>query len=476
MKRIALFTSLVVFFACATNSEMEEVNSRIDNLEQIAIATINQQIAAINNSITGLQGTETELQSYIAALQSVSEQLNVSIEANAKDIDTLEEDLKSEISTATLEQLEALKTLQGELQGKLDAVNAVLADLKERDTALENKITALEEYTNNELKKSKDWATATFSTLEQYNSTVEEIAAIKADIDAVKYFISDLETILSEKLGTAIAKTETDLKKWVNEQLTGYYTIAQIDAKVAMLQKSIDDGDDALSVEINNLKTQLAEQASSITTAYQNAISEAISTNNGIIEGKIQTAVTEVNNRITTEVATINQKLVVITSRLNGVEQSIAEILAMIQSVVVVPTYSDGAVALGEGETSIFFEVLPVEAAQKLESLTLTAFSFKAVSTIQTKSDVDYITLPVKKVAYEDGLVKVTTTGKDINDRFFNGELALNARLAVTDGMNSVSSTYFGIKPQGDVDITSLRIAEYKNKIVETILMGGVII
>ena len=455
------------------NQKIVQINNRLKGIED-QIATIDEQIKAINGSITQLESTDAQLKEYIKSLETTAASLQESIDANAKEIESVETRLSEAIDAAKLEQLEALKALEEELKGKLAAINKTIADLQAKDAELESKIAALKEYVDKELKNAKDWAIATFSTIEQYNSTVTIIAGIKADIDSINQTMSSLETSLNNKISEAIETLENSLKSWVNTQLTAYYTIAQIDARVALIEKKIEDGDDEIKGEISALRTQLSEQKSEITEAYKKAISDAITSNNGVVDGKIQTAVDEVNGHITSEVESINQQITGINNRLNGIEASIAEILGMIQSIVVVPSYSDGDVALGEDETSFYFEVLPLDAAKKLESVELTAFSLKAVSTIQTKANVEYKVLPIKAVKFEDDLVKITTSGKDVSQDFFNGALSLNARLSITDGVNSLSSSYFGLKPQGDVNITNLRIAEYKKKVIDRIMtMGG---
>lgn len=457
--------------SCVSEETFDESVTRIEANEN-QIATVNEQITAITGSITGLESVDTQLKSYITSLNSSAAELQQAISVNAQDIEALEAQLTEEIDAAKLEQLEALKALEEDMTAKLATINLALANLQAKDAELESRITSLKEYVDKELKGAKDWATATFSTIEQYNSTVAIIAEIKADIAAINKAIEDLEAKMSSKIDEAIAGLEQSIKTWVNSQLTAYYTIAQIDAKIALIETAIDESDDAAMAEIEALKTKLSEQKTEITETYKKAISDAITTNNGVIDGKIQAAVDTINQRITDEIAAINLKITDINNRLAGLEASIAEIMNMIQSITVIPTYSDGDVALGEGETSLYFEVLPLEAAKKLESVALTAFSLKSVSTIQTKADVEYKVLPINAVAYEDDLVKVTTTGKDISQDFFNGALSLNAKLSISNGLNSVSTAFFGLKPQGDVEVISLRIAEYKKKMIDRLIIG----
>ena len=83
----------------------------------------------------------------------------------------------------------------------------------------------------------------------------------------------------------------------MNGQLSGYYTIAQVDAKVDGIQSDID----ALKADNETNKTKIGELETSLTqltqdlatakaeieTAYKKAISDAINGNNGYINSTI---------------------------------------------------------------------------------------------------------------------------------------------------------------------------------------------
>lgn len=479
MKSIRIITSLVVLGlllclvpACVTEKSFEESVLRIDASEK-QIATVQNQIQAISGSLSLLTATDAELRLYISQLEREADDLRKAIDANAQEMEALGTQLSGAIEASRLEQLDSLKALEEDLTARLSAIDLALEDLKARDTELTDKIVRLESYLNQELKTAKDWAAATFATLEQHNDLVAIVAGIRADVESVGKALSEAEERINGKMKESIAQSEKSLKIWVNVQFLAYYTIAQIDAQLNLIRKSISDGNEMLSGEIDSLSVQLAEQKAEITGTYQKAISKAIAENKGIIEGEIQSAVDGINQRITSEVSAINQKIETINKRLAGIEESLEEILAMVQSIAVVPVYSDGAVAISEDASELFFEVLPLDAGQRLESVALAAFSLKAVSTVQTRSGFTFSTLPVAAVKYEDGLVRITTSGKDVDPGFFKGDISLQARLSLSDGKSSLSSAYFGLKPQGPADVTSLRMAEYKDRIVDRIITGA---
>ena len=442
-KHIVFICYLFLLAGCATHEEMNDVKARLEALESTRIATVEEQVQSIRRSLTELESTDAALKDYISALEEGAGKLQESID---------------------------------DASSRIAAMDALIIDLKEKDAELEGRIDALREYVDKQIKESKDWASATFSTLEQYNATVQELADIKADIIAVGENISDLDKELTGKMeaqatafNAALASLESGLKQWVNEKLKSYCTIAEADAKLRVLELSVQEGDEQLAKELKALQGDLATQKADITAAYKQAIATAISENNGVIDGKIAAAVKEVNDKIDGAIETINGQLADLDLRLKGVEKSVAEILSMIQSIAVVPTYSDGAVAVGESETVIYFEIFPLEAAKKLEEVALTAFSLKAVSTTQTKADVNFVSLPVLGVKYEDGLVAVSTSGEALDAAFFDGIDSMNARLSISSGLSNLSSSYFVIAPQGNQTLTELRLSEYKQRVIDHI-------
>ena len=374
--------------SCVSNKSFDETINDIKVQEATRIASINEQISSINSSLSSLSSTDANLKALIEELERAKDALSVAIKDNDTKIDSVKKELEKEASATKQDLLDQLNALKAELQSKLDAINLVLDDLKEKDAELEEQIKTLSNYVNTELKNTKDWAQATFSTLEQYNATVEGIAGIKADMDAVNKSIKELETRIDEKIAADIAESISaleskiqklsddvyakiaesveDLKNWVNTQLTSYYTIAEIDEKVKVLEKAIKDGDDASAAEIKKLKEELEDQKTTITEAYKAAIVEAISTNNGVIDGKIQEAVDGVNGRIDTEVSAITEQLTTVFSRLDGIDASLVEIYGLLKKVY--PTsiviISESTVKMGFGKTrTVDFRVNPSEAS-----------------------------------------------------------------------------------------------------------------
>ena len=278
MKKFFLILAAVamVLSGCTKIEEsIDALSNRIDKLEQETIPTIDEQIESIQTSVEALEEVDKSLDESIKALE-------------ASDKATAEE----------------------------------IAALKEADKAIETKIEELKKYVDDVLKSTKDWVNATFATLEQLNALSSEVAALKSLVDANK-------AEAAANLANAISNLETSLKKWVGEQLSNYYTIAEIDAKIAALEKAIADGDSALQQQLNELKSQLETTKSEVTEAYKKAIKEAIETNNGVINAKIAEEIGKVNGLI----EALNSKLAKLQIQVDKNTEDIAKLLARIQSV-----------------------------------------------------------------------------------------------------------------------------------------------
>ncbi len=245
MKKLLYIVSLLLgmFFTSCNDGNIDDINRRLDAIENNKIATISQQITSINSSILLLENINNSLAS--------------------KDVD------------------------------------------------IENRIKVLTEYVDTELKASNDWVQATFATLEQYNALAKEIAAFKAHVEGIQ-----------GSLSASISALEASMKGWVNSQLTGYYTISEIDTKIKILEATIVEGDEELQKEIDDLKEAIARQKADIADAYQKAIEEAITINNGMIDDKIAAEIANINDQITA----IQTSLKILEERVSEIEEAIDQI------------------------------------------------------------------------------------------------------------------------------------------------------
>ena len=391
MKKLLLVLVAVMAMVLPGCKKIEEsidaLENRIDKLEQ-SIPTIDEQISSIQESINALEEVDSKLKESIKALE-------------ASDKATAEE----------------------------------IAALKDADKAIEAKIAELKKYVDDALKATKDWVSATFATLEQLNALSGEVAALKSLVDANK-------AEAAANLATAITNLETSLKAWVGEQLSNYYTIAQIDAKIAELQKAITDGDSALQQQLNELKSQLETTKSEVTEAYKKAIKEAIETNNGVINAKIAEEIGKVNGLI----EELDSKLAKLQIQVDKNTEDIAKLLARIQSVSYIPEYADGKVVITRmGSTSsgeLSFRISPKDAVVELEKVWSEAISCEAYYP-KTRA-VSLVKLAVTEYVAdaESGVITVKISGEGLSEEFFAGTQEAKVALVISDGNNQVVSDY----------------------------------
>ncbi len=193
-----LAAAAVLLSGCAKNSDLDALSKRVDSIEQKQTQDTESLVSSIKASITSLENTDTQLQDYISVLQS---------------------------RVASLEQSD------GDRQSEIEALKDAVKILQEKDTDLQTKIDELKEYVDGLVSGTKDWADATFVTLEQYNAAAEVIKGIYAQMDE-----------LSSKI------TATD------------ETVA---AHTALFE-SLDDAVSAMQLDISTIKTQLASLLSRI--------------------------------------------------------------------------------------------------------------------------------------------------------------------------------------------------------------------
>lgn len=297
-KLLSLLLCGLLLLGCSKEYDDSEIKKRLDNLENTRIPSIESQIAAIQTSLPLLQQTDTEIKGYITTLQGKVSTLEQSMSDVDVKIKALEYTLQTDFSQRLADVVSQLNAYKQEIQNKIDSFNSSIESLQSADTELKKKIS----YLDGKIDMQKDWVTATFTTLTQYNGLVADIATIRTNIETINKSITDLETRLNEKIETDIATAVTGLqeeigqkvteitdaytaaigtakneittaytsaissaidnciatmKDWVNEKLANYYNIAAIDAKVQLLQNAITDGDKKLDEAIKQSESAL---------------------------------------------------------------------------------------------------------------------------------------------------------------------------------------------------------------------------
>ena len=281
MKRTITFLAIalmVLLTGCKKiNEQFENINNRLDQIEGSSLTTIDQQIKNINASLADLKNIDAALQGLIDALEAADED-------------------HSEL----------------------------IAALQAKDAELDQKIADLQAYVDGEVDAVEDWAEATFATLTQYEGVQAEIAAIKLLLEQYRNEITEEYT---EAIVNAIAESEKSMKAWVNELLAeGYYDIAEIDAKLEALEAELADEDAELAKEIEDQQAALEQAKKDLTAAYEKAISEAIETNNGVINAAVAKAVQDAIDKVDTRLAVIDNTIAGIQKDIEAIKGSIASI------------------------------------------------------------------------------------------------------------------------------------------------------
>ncbi len=334
---IVLPLCLLMSFGCADYSpDIDNIHKRLDAMEDNQIATIESQVVSVNSSISNFEKADADLKEMIANLQKTAGKFEKTISENGESISALKtglekavEDLKNSdradkeyvldsLGKAKAMLLALLESEKTELNGKLTSINNTISYLQKKDAELEKKITDLRIYIDKELKETKDWANATFMTLDQYNAIVDQLGGIEGEIAGLKTSMTNLETRLTEKyskdlktasdgvksrlgeevdglndridkvvsditkaytdaiatfreemekwwnesLKKAIDESEASMKSWVNSTLDGYWTIARTKDSLKALNDDIENQLEAQKKLLNDL---ISENAGDIT-------------------------------------------------------------------------------------------------------------------------------------------------------------------------------------------------------------------
>ena len=277
---------LLVSYGCADyDAEFKRVDDRIDEIENNRIPSIDKQLEKINASLPELERTDSEIKKMIESLDKTADDLRKDIGENENRVSevrselekavkelqdsdkTNKEELIAAINEAKATVLANLEAMRTEMQGKLSDIDEMISDLKDKDQELEKQISVLKTYVDDELKGIRDWATATFATLEQYNGIVERIGGINTEMSELKKSLSDLETRLTNKFDEDLKKAVSDLESKIGEEVSGLND--RIDKEVSNLTQAYTSAIAKTRAEIESawtekVKTSLEELEKSL--------------------------------------------------------------------------------------------------------------------------------------------------------------------------------------------------------------------
>ncbi len=401
IKRFFIIVGAISLIATSCyKDDIDNLQKQIDKLTGSSITTIDSQIKNINTSISDLQSVKNSLSGYITSLQSENSKIKGQIE-----------------------------------------------DLTSVDKNLSVKIDELKSFVNGELKSSKDWANATFATLAQYDSLATVIAGIPAKIEAINKALGDAKSEITanyeKAIKDAVSASEESMKSWVNEKLTDYYTIAQLNATLDSLGQARSAVDSTINAKIDEQKVALDTAKSQITAAYQAAIKTAVDSLEGKLNTKLAQDIATAQSTLNGQITAINTEITNIKSRLDAAEANIEALINQIQSISVVPTYNDGSVNYTGEVDTISFDIKPESAAEALANAWKNAsaterasmISFRIVDVL-TKGQIPSAT--VDTVFFKESEFKVGVIFENLPEHAM-------AAISICSGKTDIASDYFSL-------------------------------
>ena len=453
--------------------------TQIANISQ-QIAAINKSLPQLENTdselktmISSMKKTIQEYNDVVIENETKLAELKTEIEAGIADLKSKIEASQSadkqemlDALTAAKAEIEAqLAALQAEANSKFEQMNSSLEALQAKDDSIEARIADLKTFVNTELVSQKSWAEKTFATLEKQNEILGDIEDIKGDItnlqtsltqleeritneyteainsavatledkiaatanditnaykDAITKAKGEIKSAYEAKIASSIDELEKSLTRWVNEQLKGYYTIAETDNAIKIL-KDYTDGEltaqlaiiNALKSVIGNteeitkaettivnlinkntsdiaqLKTDLSDAKAELKKGYEDAIAEAIK-EGGKVDELIKKRVKELDDDlqgqidgINTSLSTLSGKVSTNASNIETLQKNYSDlskkldafINGRIQSITYIPTTEDGEHLSGMvdydayGHYELAFQIRPAEMAKEIKDL-----------------------------------------------------------------------------------------------------------
>lgn len=483
----------------ALTAAKAEIIARLDAMKTEA----EKKLEAVNGTIAALQEKDTQLEKKISDLKDYAD--NVLAEAKEHADKGIAGAKDWALATfSTLESQKAIEEDIASIKGSVEGLKASVADLEKRLTE----------------KFSKDLETAVAGLDSKISEQVTALTA--AYTNAISTAKTEIETAYTAAIKSAIENLEASLKDRVNETLTGYSTVAATEAGIAALKddlegqlsgqkaylegllaslsndmtknnaelkKLVDANAKAIEAnkkaieesakKITQLESDLAAAKTEIKTAYEKAISDAVSASEGKLTKEISDRIAEVNKSIddkvtkvqnavdalTVKVADLEKSVQAISNDLNTLKNSVKDLEdrlnARIQSISYIPTYTDRVEEVYYTFTNrninyvkdlaLQFEVMPHEAAQKV---TVEQVSGQAAYP-QTRAG-SLTSFEVKSVSGDaDGILTVVIDPvKFLNNNHYNsnygtmGKAAV--RVAVSDSKTggSIASEYISVDPK----------------------------
>lgn len=392
---IAIFSTFIIVtlsLVSCYNDDIDSLQEQIDELKSYDVASVSSQIEEIETSVAQLQSLSSNLESYISTLQSQASSLESAVTAAEREIAQLEkslselqedlEDALSDTSAAIKKQLAIekaaviaeIEALQASMETEIASINSTIESLQAKDELIAERITSLtsladelKEYIDSSVDDVKDWAAATFLTLEAYYETVDELAALKTEASSISSSLDSISTVVREAIdaqldttlsdlvyaysneavdslltqqvqeaytsvtqawetaleeatdaitaayeadiASTVAALESSIQSWVTEQLSGYYTIALADAQLDSLQTILEKELSYQETYLETLISELDDSLSTVSSAYDSLIT--------VLQSNLD-AVKEYISSVSDDVTALKDSLDAVKSRIES--------------------------------------------------------------------------------------------------------------------------------------------------------------
>ena len=282
----------------------------------------------------------------------------------------------------------------------------------------------------------------------------EDINTINGRLDKLEQALPTIEEQI-ESINTqlvSLKKNDDEIKTQIVElekkDLATAVEIADLKAKDSALEKSISDLQKYVDTQIVNSKSE-ADAAYATIEQYNNIKSQL-----SALQSSTDKLGEDLTAKINTEIKSLTDRISDLENRLKAIEEKVESLLARIQSVSYIPTYSDGKAIVKYADdvsrVTLDFEVSPKDAVVELAKVWQSAISVKAVYT-QTRA-VSFVDMPIVgfEADTENGIISIVASGENLSEEFFVGIQEASCRLAISDGNNSVTSEYIPLVGASD--------------------------
>ena len=279
---------------------------------------------------------------------------------------------------------------------------------------LQTRLDRLERTTIVSINSQISSARQSITSLEETQKLLrEQIAALEAKgvslsdiVEALKAKDDQFSSELTA-LKAYVEQNADDVKQWMEQAAVALNSIISLESDL----KGIQDYLKSVESRLNEFKDSMDKLSSSL-------------------------------QKCQTELQEIRQSLKALQDDMETVKDQIEALVSSVQSIVVVPDHSDGSVDFSnKPDNIIFFEVYPLAAAKLLAQLGASAVSFDAV---ETKADgKESLNLSVSATAFDGTYFSITADGSSLPEAVKQGDVALSARLRISDGTVTRSSEYF---------------------------------